>query len=357
MEPPVAQVRVTVDEEVNREIYEREFREWLPERILDAHVHLVHRDSYPADYEPPPRSYQRLLANGSFTEEDCLEAAARILPGKDFRGLCFGSPGPEVNREHANRYVARVCEDERFCGLALVSPDDSAETVRRWIEEWGLLGYKPYHSLVRRKRAEEVSIPEMLPASQMQIADELGLVVMLHIPRARRLADPDNQREIVALAEAYPRAVIVLAHIGRAYYLSNVVGNLEEIRLRPNLYVDLAMLNHWEVLEYLFREFPRERILFGTDMPISCLGGKSVEINDQYAYIMEQDVRIGSSIYDAEHVVRFTYFYYEELRAIRKAAERAGLSRDELEALFYHNGMALLQRVSARRALGRGGGR
>jgi hypothetical protein len=188
----------------------------------------------------------------------------------------------------------------------------------------------------------------MLPAAQMELADGLGLVIMLHVSRPLRLADPDNQREVCELADRYPRANIVLAHIGRAYYLSSVVGHLERIRERPNVYVDLAMLNHWEVLEYLFRRFPRERILFGTDMPVSCLGGKSVEINDQYAYVVERDLRIGSMIWDAEGVIEFTTFYYEELRAIRKAAERVGLTRQEIEGVFFRNAMTLLNGVARR---------
>ena len=59
---------------------------------------------------------------------------------------------------------------------------------------------------------------------------------------------------------------IVLAHVGRAYYLRNIVGSLEDVAGLPNVFYDLAMLNNWDVLEYLFARVPSERILFGTDM-------------------------------------------------------------------------------------------
>lgn len=49
-----------------------------------------------------------------------------------------------------------------------------------------------------------------------------------------------------------------------------------------NVYCDIAMVNHWEVMEYLFRNFDRKRIIYGTDLPIGICGGKSVEINNQY---------------------------------------------------------------------------
>lgn len=339
-----------MDHERNRHIYETELRDWLPDTILDAHIHLIRRQDYPPDFRPKPKSYYTHLPGQSYTLEQCKADAARMLPGKRFLGLCFGSPSIEVDRDRANRYIASIADDQQFFGLAMVSPEDPIERVHEWITQTALLGYKPYRNFVTGKPAEAVSLPDMLPAEQMELAQELGLLVMLHIPRARRLADPDNQREICALADRYPRVRIVLAHVGRAYYLSNVVGQLDEIRERPNVYVDVAMLNHWEVLEYVFHEFPRDRILFGTDMPVSCFGGKSVEVNDQYAYVVEQDLDIGSSIYDARHAVQFTYFHYEELRAIRKAAERAGLTRGEIEGLFSGNAMRLLRAVIANRA-------
>src|SRR5581483_9959331 len=108
---------------------------------------------------------------------------------------------------------------------------------------------------------------------------------MLHIPRRARLADPLNQRQIVELCTRYPRARIVLAHIGRAYYYKNVVGHLDALRDLPNLYYDLAMVNHWEVMEYAFQKLDQHKILYGSDIPIALAPGKSVEINDQYTYV------------------------------------------------------------------------
>jgi hypothetical protein len=165
--------------------------------------------------------------------------------------------------------------------------------------------------------------------------------VMLHVPRPGRLADPLNQRQIVELCTRYPRARIVLAHVGRAYYLAGVAGCLDRLKDLPNLYYDLAMLNHWEVLEHLFRTVPADRVLFATDTPIALAPGKSVEINDQYTYVTPVPWDI--SICDDRGRLRFTSFLYEELRAIRKAVERLGLGRTFVEGLFYGNGMRLLR--------------
>jgi hypothetical protein len=141
---------------------------------------------------------------------------------------------------------------------------------------------------------------------------------------------------------------IIFAHIGRAYYLSNVIGFLDGIAACPNAYVDSAMVNHEGVLEYTFRNFPRNRILFGSDAPVAFLRGKSVEINNQYAYLMGEEYAIGTSIHDARHAVSFTTFFYEQLRGIKLAAERAGWSGREVEDFFFNNASRLFLEVAAR---------
>ena len=329
----------------DRLLYEEELRPWLPPRIFDAHVHAFPREVFPASYEFGPKScYQRFGCQ--HTIEQCLDAAGTLLPGTDFRLLCFGTPDPQADRDAAAAYCGTVSDNERVFGMALTSPADSVGDLERRVREHRLVGYKPYRDLVPGKEREAVGIPDMLPAEHMELAGRLGLAVMLHIPRAGRLADPDNQREMVEICRRYPRASIIFAHIGRAYFMRNVEGNLGAIAECENAYVDIAMVNHSGVLEYTFRNFPRERILFGSDAPIAWLRGKSVEINNQYAYLMGEDYRIGTAIYDADHAVEFTFFYYEILRAVKEAAGGAGLSRSELEALFFGNAFRLLKRVA-----------
>jgi hypothetical protein len=183
----------------------------------------------------------------------------------------------------------------------------------------------------------------MLPAEQMELANEKGLIITLHIPRPGRLGDPVNQKQMVELCRNYPNVKIIFAHIGRAYYLNNVIGNLDGIADCPNAYIDTAMVSHEGILEYTFRNFPRERILFGSDAPIALLKGKSVEINNQYAYLMGEDYRIGTVIYDADKAVKFTTFYYEQLRGLKLASQRAGLSKYEIENMFFDSAFNLFK--------------
>ena len=103
------------------------------------------------------------------------------------------------------------------------------------------------------------------------------------------------------------------------------------------------MLNHPEVLQYTFEQLPAERILFGTDIPIALAPGKSVEINDQYTYVTPVPWKL--SISDDHGKIRFASFLNEQLRAIKKAVQNAGLGTEFVEQIFFSSGMKLLGRL------------
>jgi len=331
----------------DRQVYERELRAFLPAKILDAHIHIFDRSCLiPGARFAPKSVYEKF--GGTFTFEQCLEWAATLLPEQAFHLNCFGQPSFESDLEASADYSGRIADNRRCFAMALVSPKDSAAAVVDRVERNRLIGYKPYLNFVDWKAKRDISIQDMLPAAQMEAADTRGLAITLHIPRDGRLADPVNQAQMVELCRRYPNVQIIFAHIGRAYYLSGVAGFLDGIAACPNAYIDTAMVNHEGVLEYAFRNFPRDRILFGSDAPIAFLRGKSVEINNQYAYLMGEAYEIGTSIYDAEHAVSFTTFYYEQLRGIKLAAERARLSRGEIEDLFFNSAFRVFRSVAER---------
>ncbi|MCK5843288.1 MAG: amidohydrolase family protein [Victivallales bacterium] len=324
----------------DRAIYEREFRKWLPKRIFDAHVHLFDSSCLVPGFDFPEKScYRKFDCEYAFETHSALMRA--MLPEQEVAFNSFGHPDVEIDLDASARYSGKISDGFASFAMALISPKDPIENVIRRVEENNLVGYKPYLNYVDWKPSSEVEIFDMLTDEQMRYADEKGLIVTLHIPRPGRLADPVNQRQMVEICDRYPNAKIIFAHIGRAYYMSNVIGGLAEIAERSNAYIDTAMVNHECILEYAFNNFPRKRILFGSDSPIALLRGKSVEINDQYAYLMAEDYRIGTAIYDSENAVDFTTFFYEQLRGIKRAAEKVGLSRGELAGILHDNAVKL----------------
>ena len=330
--------RETTKYERNLRIFEEELDGFLPRRILDFHVHVMNEGVLPEGelYSCAGHPISR------YDLDDLAGDLAGLYPRRETFAVCFGLPHVGYNQKRNDDYLAEHCDRKRFFPFRLFDPvNDTPEGLRAELGDGRFLGLKPYLDYVRKPDPNDVEIHDMLPAWVMEIVDDLGLIVMLHIPRKRRLADPLNQRQVAELCETYPRARIVLAHIGRAYFLDNIVGNLEPVKRFPNLYVDVAMLNNWEVLEYLFQEVDAEKILYGTDLPIAVAPGKSVEINDQYTYITPVPWEL--SISDDHGKLVFTAFSYEELRAIKKAVKRAGLTREFVDGLFYTHGMNLLE--------------
>jgi hypothetical protein len=332
----------TTKQERNMKIFREELDGFLPEKILDFHVHIMNEGVIPAG--------ETFSSGGhpiaKYDIEDLKQDLADMYPGRDTLAVCFGLPDPKYDRKRNDRYVAKVCDRQRFFSFRLFDPkENDPEGVRKEIVDGGFVGIKPYLDYVGKEDPNQVEIHEMLPPWIMDIVNDLGLIVMLHIPRKARLADPLNQKQVPKLCERYPNAKIVLAHIGRAYYLRNIEGQLDGLKGIRNLWFDLAMLNNWEVLEYCFANVPAEKILYGTDLPIAAAPGKSVEINDQYTYVTPVPWHL--SISDDHKKLVFTSFLYEELRAIKKAVERLGLSDEFVRKIFFENGVGLLASVGA----------
>jgi len=331
--------------EKDREIYENELKDFLPSKIFDAHVHVFDESNFTDDYKVPPKSPYHKFGDGKCFKIDTYMAyTKKMLPDQEIYFTHFGGPDKDANREKAAEYTGKNSDNIKSFGMILTSPKDKIDDIVNRIENNKLVGYKPYLTFVDWKKPNDVTIEDMFTKDQLEYANEKELKITLHIPRSARLADPLNQKQMIELCRKYPKIQIIFAHIGRAYFLQNITGFLSELATCKNAWLDTAMVNHEGVLEYTFNNFPRERILFASDAPIAYLRGKSVEINNQYAYLMAEDYEIGSSIYDSEHTVEFTSFFYEQLRGIKLAAQRAKLSDTEIENILFSNAYQLFSR-------------
>jgi len=325
----------------NMAIFREEFDDFLPDRILDFHVHVFNAGILP-DGETYSCAGHPLL---QYDLEDLKRDLVGMYPGRDTAAVCFGMPHVDYLKPVNDNYIAKACDCKQFFPLRLLDPlNDTADALREDLDAGRFIGIKPYLNYVRKPNPNDVEIHEMLPSWAMQAVDERGLIVMLHIPRKDRLADPLNQKQIIELCNSYPRAKVILAHVGRAYFMKNILGHLDNLKSIPNLYFDLAMVGHWEVMEYLFQQVDAHKILYGTDAPIAWAPGKSVEINDQYTYVTPVPWHL--SISDDHGKLEFTSFAYEEIRAIKKAVQRTGKGDDFVEGLFWDNGMAVLNEAT-----------
>lgn len=319
-------------------IYQEELAPRLPKKIFDAHVHVFNKDFFPEGFRFPEKSTYNKFG-GEFPIELWRELMQEILPEQEVWLNCFSTPSLDIDNDRTP-----AVRGEREFVMAMVSPADSVETLSRRIEKSNAVGVKPYLNYaahVYGKKSNDVEVNDMLTVEQLEYLNGKSLAVTFHIPRSGRFADPLNQRQMIALCEKYPNVKFIFAHIGRAYFMRNIIdSNIEEFSQYPNAYFDTAMINSADIMKYTFDHFPLERVLFGTDTPIALLRGKSVEINNQYAYLMGENYAIGTSIIDTSGVVEFTTFFYEQLRAMLDATPKA-----DLDKLFFTNAYKLFTGV------------
>lgn len=326
--------------ERDHRVYQEELAPRLPSKIFDSHVHAFNKDFFPADFRFAELSCYNKFG-GEYTIEMWRQTMQEILPQQEMWVNCFSTPHLELDR----RCVPDVNYKNEFC-MVVVSPADSAETVQKRVESTRAVGVKPYWNYAANfygKTSNEVEVFDMVTPEQLEYLNEKSLAITFHIPRSGRFADKLNQRQMIALCEKYPNIKFIFAHIGRAYFMKNIFeSNLTEFVQYPNAYFDTAMVNHVDILKYTFDHFPAERILFGTDSPIALLRGKSVEINNQYAYLMGERYAIGTSIIDTSGTVQFTTFFYEQLRSILDATPAASL-----EDVFFNNSYKLFTGIKS----------
>ena len=313
----------------DRQVFRDEFAGKLPQKLFDSHVHIVLKRSYPADGGAKKIDYLE-PHGGEFSVRRFFEVYGELLPGIEMSLAGFGMPAMHVDRSDAANFGA---DNDRVFGLRLLSAYDPVETVEADIRKYRLAGVKPYANMALKTPGREVELLDFFTPEQLEMLNRLKLIAVVHIPRAMRLEDPLNRKQMKYLCEKYPDATFVFAHIGRAYYQRCATKYVDEFVEFPNAYWDTAMINHEGVLRYTFDHFPAERILFGTDAPISFVHGKSVEINHQYAYVMPEKYDFGTTLIDTSGKITYVPFLYEQLRSVL-ALE---LPRRVLERFFFDN--------------------
>ena len=58
---------------------------------------------------------------------------------------------------------------------------------------------------------------EFMPEHLIQLADQRGLIIMMHLSKQDAIADPENLADLEGLSQRYPRVRWILAHCARSY--------------------------------------------------------------------------------------------------------------------------------------------
>jgi predicted TIM-barrel fold metal-dependent hydrolase len=248
-----------------------------------------------------------------------------------------------------NDYVRESAASHGFPALIYAHPSWSAKDMEKRIRAGKFIGAKVYLNLSPAYIPQkEIRIFDFLPPHQLDVIDRNGWVVMLHIPRDGRLRDPVNIAQMLEIERNWPVARVIIAHVGRAYCDEDMGDAFEKLGATRRMVFDFSANTNDRVFEAALRAFGPERCLFGSDLPISrmrmrriCEGGRYINIVPRGLY---GDVSGDKNMREADppEAERLTFFMYEEIMAIRRAAERLGLARPDIEAIFHGNAKRVL---------------
>jgi uncharacterized protein len=323
---------------VDLPIFQAEFAEWLPQKIFDVHAH-----SWLPEHNLEPIFNERVglvFEAESVSKEDLQEAYNFLFPTKKLEYLVFGMPLTTVDRSANNAYISQSIDNQNSFGLYVAHPSENAETLWENLKEGGFVGFKPYLSYVTWKELEDIRIRDFLTDAMLEVANTYSLPIMLHVPREKRLADPDNIADLLYIAKQYPNATIILAHAGRAYSPELIRVALERLE-STNFWLEFSNVQSASVVEEVLKRMPLERVMYGSDIPVAVVRGTMFMLNGQRVALTRKP--FPWSISGKPGQLRCTFMGYEQLRAMKQACTTLGLDKNAVQKLFYTTAKTLVE--------------
>ena len=329
--------------DVDYPFYKEHLRDFLPDRIIDVHTHPGNNPGLqPGD--PKPTFWPQWVTFGhGMRLPSLLDANLKMFPGKEVFPVCFTTSNRE-DVDERNAYVAKELRQyKNVWGLLWTLPDWNKDELIERVEGGGFSGIKPYLNMVKDIPVEDITIFDYLPRHHIEAAVEREWVVMLHIPRAERLADPVNISHLRKISRDYPDIKLIIAHVGRSYCPRYGIEGIPALSSCENLLFDISANTNQVVMELLIREVGPKRILYGSDMPITAMRSKRICEGDEYInYVRHADWEDNRTRRNIEEEENYTFFLYEQILAFKKAAVACDLSRSDIEDVFFNNAYSLL---------------
>ena len=332
-------------DQIDLPLYRGEIEPLLPVQVLDFHAHIWRKQDWkevPWDENEAGARY--MVTSPDYSLEQLHADSGRIFKDRTYKAVCFGNPTPAADIEKTDSYTAAAGKSGWVYPLMLAGKGlRSGEQIEQRLIRDGFYGYKVFLNWFGNEYGT-VTVEDMISGVEMQLAEKYHLVVLLHVPRSGRLADPEIQRGVQKLSRDYPHAQIVLAHCGRCYLPDEMKRAIRSIRDLSNVYMDTSMVMDPVVLQMVLEEIDSSRLLFATDFPVPAMRGRRVYVMDHWVDLVlsgnpESDFRVQSENF------RATFMVYEIILAIRRAAERVKLPQQKLTAIFFENGIDVLNRV------------
>lgn len=331
--------------DLDRRIWEDELDEFVPRQVFDVHTH-IYRWAFNLDPNKDAGAFGKMLIpNWTEATWDLANACdAQLMPGREVHRLAFPFPWPHpCDFAASNAFLAQeLKKDPRSAGLLLVHPGMTADDAEADIDRYGFLGFKPYRFYASTGDAVNCRIPEFMSEHLIEVAQRRNLIIMMHVSKRDAIADPDNIADMLRLCEKFTNVRWILAHCARSYSAWAIEKAAAALRGLPNVWYDVSSVCESDAIDALFTGIGADRVMYGSDdIPVGVLRGKYIAYGRAWAYLSESNHTMSLCHCDG----RMTFTRYEQLRAMRRAAGRLGMTRPQREALFHDIAVDLLQSV------------
>jgi glutamate-1-semialdehyde 2,1-aminomutase len=308
------------------ELWDRYLKNFVPPDSFDAHAHLWQVKDLgsptPALASAGPAEVTRAV----YDERLSMWMPDRCPTG----GLFFPFPTRALDVDAANRHLASEMKtDPHSRGLMIVTPRQDPADVERQVIEDGFVGFKVYHLFAERDDTLFAPPEEFIPEWAWELADQRGLVIMLHMVLPRALAELENQSYIRSRCERYPGAKLILAHAARGFCGRHTVDGINSLRGLDNVFFDTSAVCEPEAFEAILKTFGPTRLFFGADFCVTEMRSRCVNLADGFLWLDEIKPDFSRSRF-----ARPTLLGIESLLALRQACTNQHLTDSDVEEVF-----------------------
>ena len=327
----------------DKKVWEEELCDFLPGRIIDCHVHLYREEMqrWASEDRKGCVMWPHMVAP-DLQIDDLWQSYSQMFPGKKVGAVVMGMPSCRL--DEVNRYTLDCAKRDSLPALYCTNWDTTKDEIRAAMKA-GFVGIKPYlNNSPSYIPANEVRIFDFLTREHLEVMNELSGIIMLHIPRNLRLRDPLNLVQMMEIEEKYPRAKVIIAHIGRAYAEEDIGDAFEVLKNTRNMMFDFTANTLTAAMSACINAVGTDRLMFGSDMPITKMRMYRIVENGKYINVVPRGAY--GDVSDDPHMREtdekdITTFMYEELRSFKKCVAELSLTKDDVEKVMYLNASRL----------------
>ena len=314
----------------DKDFWDEELDDWVPKRIYDSHIHMLKNDLIDDASEH----------KNAFPDAD-LNIITKwnkiVLPNREINHLVLGRPalGTDINAH--NEFLHQEVKSNKLTRAhRLTTPIGPLSDIEQDIKLKGFQGLKVYRMYSITGDIANCVIEDFLPHEQLELANDLGLWITLHLSREDACADKENLRDLEEFTtKRYPNIKWILAHVARSFTYRPIQKAIDTLKHLPNIWYDLSAVTDVRPFITLFKNEDHKRIFYGTD------GIESVSFHGAYTAFAHAHNQVHTDTIKSLKFLHTTnrpvICLYENLIAIKQASIICELSQEQIQDIFWKN--------------------